>query len=450
MRTFLCVVGGFLASSVLAAPVPPEEKPKPRAKLVGTLTIGAPVGSALWSPDGGHLILVTDKRVLVYARDQIGADKPKPLTAFDRPDSYGEVGMTPDGGLFVLAPAGQKVNAENRLYRWSAKTLTGAGEPKPDKVIDLEADNPRGALPSADGGSLYATMMTSRPVANANPNGWRGSVEYLPTFLRLSMKTGDVAKRVAFSDLSQDRYAGSAVDPRTGRLYMATHTEAETTVVCREADGGKLVWEKKLPVKPDVDSIGTFLLSPDGGKLLFRQPTLTVVPQGGGGGVQFGPGGFGPGGGRAGGGGGGQPRAVSYQSTSTLVTFDAKTGEIGPELSKGDLHGGQGYAFSSDGRLLFASISTAEGGKLGVWETKTGNEVKAWTRSNADVSGVFAPNGYELAIIEREQKPVYGPSQYVPNGQGRDGSQMWTTRQEVVRTEFTSTIGLWDLAPLVK
>jgi len=447
MRTLLSVVGGLLVSSLFAAPVPAEEKPKPRAKLVGTITLNVSVQSAFWTPDGGHLILVTDKRVLVYARDQIGAEKPKALTAFDRPDSHEAVGLTPDGGLFVLAPAGQKVNAENRLYRWNAKALTGGGEPKADKVIDLEADNPQGATPSADGSSLYSTVMTTRPVANANPNSRRGSYEYLPTFLRLNMKTGDVMKRVAFSDLSQDRYAGSTVDPSTGRLYLATHTEAETTVTCREADG-KQVWEKKLPVKPDVDSLGSFRLSPDGGKLLFRQPTLTVE-QPGGGGNPFGQGGFGPGGGRAGG-GGGPARPVSYTSTATLMTFDTKNGEIGPDLSKGDIRGGQGHSFSSDGRLLFASVHTAEGGKLAVWETKTGNEVKAWARAYADVSGAFAPNGYELAIVERDQKQVFGPTQNVPSGQGRDGSQMWTSRQDVVRTEFTSTIGLWDLAPLVK
>ena len=74
----------------------------------------------------------------------------------------------------------------------------------------------------------------------------------------------------------------------------------------------------------------------------------------------------------------------------------------------------------------------------------------AWARAHADVSGAFAPNGYELVIVERERKEVYGPAQNVPSGQGRDGSQMWTTRQEVVRTEHSSTIGLWDLAPLVK
>lgn len=141
---------------------------------------------------------------------------------------------------------------------------------------------------------------------------------------------------------------------------------------------------------------------------------------------------------------------VSYTSSATLVTFDTKNGEVGPELSKVDLQGGGGYSFSTDGRLLFAQIYGANSGKLAVWDTKTGAEVKVWTRTNADVSGVFAPNRYELTIVERDRKEVYGPAQNVPSGQGRDGSQMWTTRQDVVRTEYSSTIGLWDLAPVVK
>lgn len=450
MRPLLALL--LVVPVLLAAPVPTaEEKPKPRAKLLGTLTLSVPVVSAFWTPDSGHLILVTDKRVLVYPRDQVGAEKPKPLTAFDRPDSHGEVGLSPDGGLFILAPAGRKVNTENRLYRWSAKTLTGGGEPKPDKVIDLEADNPQWAALSADGASLYATLLTTRPVPSANPNTPRNSVEYLPTFLRMSTKTGDVAKQVAFSDLSQDRYAGSMIDSRTSRLYLATHTEAETTVTCREADSGKQVWEKKLPVKPDTDSIGVFLLSSDGSRILYRQPTLTVQQPGGFGGQggfggPGGPGGFAPPGGRAA--RPGQP--VSYTSSAALVTFDTKNGEVGPELSKVDLQGGGGYSFSTDGRLLFAQTYAANSGKLAVWDIKTGAEVKVWTRTNADVSGVFAPNGYELTIVERERKEVYGPAQNIPSGQGRDGSQMWTTRQDVVRTEYSSTIGLWDLVPVVK
>ncbi len=449
MRTLLALA--LLAPALVAAPVPEDkEKPKPRAKLLGTLTVGVNVRSAHWLPDGKHLVLVTDQRVLVYPRDQIGAEKPKPLTAFDRPSGSDTVRPTADGGLWALAPAGRKVNAENRLYFWSAKTLTAGSEPKADRVIDLEADNPHGLTVSADGGSVFATLMTTRPAANANPNQGRRGVEYIPQFLRMSGKTGDVVQKVAFADLSQDRYAGSAIDPRTGRLYLAVHTEGETVVTCREPDGGKQVWERKLPVKPDPDGIGEFLLSPDGDRVLFRQPTLVVRQDGGGVPGGFGGGGgnpFAPGGAR--GGGGGRPPQVSYQTSSSLVVLDAKSGEPGPELAKGDQLSGQGHAFSTGGRLLFANISTHEGSRLTVWDLKVGAEVKGWARAYADASGAFAPNGYELLIVEREQKDVLGPRVAVPGGFTGQGQQ-WDTRQEVIRVDHTSTVGVWDLSPVVK
>lgn len=455
MRHILPLLVFVATPALVAAPVPEDkEKPKPRAKLLGTLTVTANVRAAHWMPDGKHLVLVTDQRVLVYPRDQVGAEKPKPLTEFTCPSGSDTVRLTADGGLWALAPAGRKVNAENRLYFWSAKTLTAGGEPKADRVIDLEADNPHGVTVSSDGGSVFALQMTTRPVANPNPNQGRRSVEYVPTFLRLSGKTGDVVAKVAFTDLSQDRYAGSAIDPRSGRVYLAVHTEGETIVTCREADGGKQVWEQKLPVKPDVDSIGEFLLSPDGDRILYRQPTLTVR-QDNGGGFGGGLGGgnpFAPGGARGGGGGGGggRPPQVSYQSSSTLVVLDTKKGEPGPELTKGDQLSGQGHGFSADGRLLFAAVGTPEGSRLAVWDLKAGTEVKGWARAYADANGVFAPTGYELLIVERERKDVLGPRVAVPVGGADRGGQQWDTRQEVIRVDYTSTVGIWDLSPVVK
>ncbi len=439
MRTLLKLL--LVAGPLLAAPVPAtDDKPKLRAKLLGTLVVSTRVQSVFWTPDGKHLVLVGDKRVIVYPRDQVGTPAPKPVAAFDRPDVYGEVGQTGDGGLWVLAPAGNKVNAENRLHFWSAKSLVSPGEPKADRVIDLEADNPTGAVVSADGRSVFATLMTTRALPNGNGN--RDSVEYLPKFLRLSAKTGDVVKATPLADLTEGRYAGSAFDPRTGQLYLAVHAGDETVVSCRDLDGGKPVWERKLPLKPDLDSFGVFVLSPDGSRIAYRQPTLTVVPPGG-----FG-GGPPP---RGGGAGGGRPIQVAYTSTSTLLTFDAKTGEPGAKLAKADIRGAGGHSFSADGRLLFATLTTTEGSKLGVWEVKSGAELKTWARGRADVDGTFAPSGFELAIVERERKDVLGPRVTVPNGFNRDGSQqLWDTRQEVVRVEYTSTVGVWDLSPVVK
>jgi hypothetical protein len=66
-----------------------------------------------------------------------------------------------------------------------------------------------------------------------------------------------------------------------------------------------------------------------------------------------------------------------------------------------------------------------------------------------DVDGAFAPAAPLLAIVERERKDVLGPRVAVPGGYGGSGQQ-WDMRQEVVRTEYTSVIGLWDLAPVVK
>ena len=51
MRPLLALLA--LAPALLAAPVPAaDEKPKPRAKLLGTFTLDVEVQSAFWTPDG--------------------------------------------------------------------------------------------------------------------------------------------------------------------------------------------------------------------------------------------------------------------------------------------------------------------------------------------------------------------------------------------------------------
>jgi hypothetical protein len=212
----------------------------------------------------------------------------------------------------------------------------------------------------------------------------------------------------------------------------------ETVVECREPDGGKQVWERKLPGKAAPNTLGAMTLTPDGGQVAFVQPTVTANPQQPGGPFPPGAGG----GGRA---GGGRAQPVSYSHAAAVVMLSTKTGEPGAEVSKTPLSGAQVHSFSGDGRLLFAGLGGADGSRLVVWDGKTGTEVKTWNRGSADVSAAFTPSGYELAIVERERKETTR-STVVPGG----GGQQWETRNEVVKVDYTSVIGVWDLAPVVK
>ena len=80
-RTLLIAL--LLATPLLAAPTPPEEKPKPRAKLLGTVKLDKRVQEVCWTPDAKHLIVVADEKALVIGRDQLGEDAPaKPIAEF--------------------------------------------------------------------------------------------------------------------------------------------------------------------------------------------------------------------------------------------------------------------------------------------------------------------------------------------------------------------------------
>lgn len=423
MRAFAVLL--LLTLPLLSAPVPAEEKPKPRAKLVATLSVPVRVEATQWMPDGKHLVLVTDQRVLVYPREQFRADKPKPLTAFDRPQQMNQVELTPDGGLCVFTWAGTKVNAESRLSVWSAKSLLGGGEPKADRVLDLSTSYIQAPRLATDGGVVGVVVERN---ADGDPNGG-----YKPTLLRVSGKTGDVVAKTPLSELADGQYTGSLFDPHSGRIYVATRLNGEDSLTCRELGAAKPLWERKLPGKASRYYDNHFLLSADGRRLAYVQPTESVVPpkppQGG-----LRPGGV-------------PPRAESVPTRSLLV-LDTKTGERGPELTTEDIRDARAHAFSADGRLLFAEIATADETKLGVWDVTTGAEVKVWSRDqrspgsgrtiSGDIGGAFHPTAAELVIVEREFREV--PAPFV----GTDG------RRGVERVDYTTVVGLWDLSAVVK
>ena len=115
----------LLTGPLLAAPVPPDEKPKARVKLLGTVKLDKRVQQVCWTHDAKHLIVVTDEKALVIGRDQMGEDAPvKPIAEFALPvGGMCKFGVTPDGTeLYALVTAG-RINAETRLCYWTLKDL---------------------------------------------------------------------------------------------------------------------------------------------------------------------------------------------------------------------------------------------------------------------------------------------------------------------------------------
>lgn len=439
-------------AAAVAAPIPADaEKPKPRPRLTGTVSIPAQVDDVLWLPDGKHLILrCNDGVARVVRRDQFGDDEPaaRPVAEFKLPAGGHHLALSPDGGeVYAVASAGGRLTAESRAHFWNVKrVLDGKDLAKADRVVALDVDTINTATLTADGRRFVAAVVEPRKAAAQQQpvgGGWGGSQsrEYSARFERVSAKTGD--RDGEWVKLDDDTsYAGHTFDPKANRLFVLLHAGDELLMRCFDLAGGKAAWERKLPGPTLKGAMGNLVVSPDGNWVGVVQPTLFANP------AQQGPGGN-PFGGRGGGGPAGRPQQVSYSSRSVPVLLSAKTGEP-VELPADDITHTQLFGFSADGRLMAGTVHRDTGvSQTVVWDTKTGQVVKAWA-GRGDVHLAFAPAGHELLAVERERKDVYGATTAVPQGFSGNGGQQWTTNREVIRTEFKSTLGVWDLAPLVK
>lgn len=428
-----------LAAPVLAAPVPAEEKPKPRPKLLGTLKLNKAVEQAVWTPDAKHLILVVDGKGLVVSREQLGEDAPpKPAGEFDLPVNGGlEFGFTPDGGeLYAVAAAGFRFNAESRLCFWSLKDLLdGKKKAKPDRVVSLEADNPSGTTLAADGRSVYAVVSEPRPGAGA-VNGITPAVGKV---LRLSARTGDVADELLALDHKDGTLVGAAVHPESGRVVAHFQVGEEHVLRGYDLPTKKVRWEKKYEqAPPNGGSSLTPRLSPDGKVVVvfcarqFQMPPPGFVPQPG------------------------QPVPVNTVVAVSPRLLDAGSGAEVGDLGGDDVTFAGAGGFSSDGRLLFGYLQRNSGVQHVVWDARTGKPLKTWNRGTSNITTAFAPGRHELLSVERTDTPVFAPQRQRVWGDLlssdillKDSIQI-SPVQEVVRTDTVSIVGVWDLSPLAK
>ena len=425
----------------LAAPVPAEEKPKPRPKLLGTLKVKKLVEHVVWTPDGTHLILVADGKGLVIPRDQLGEDAaPKPVAEFDLPTGSGmHFGLTPDGTeVYALLTAGGRFNAETRLCFWTVKDLTdGKKKAKPDRAVSLEVDNPATFALTGDGRSLF--VVTSEVRGGATPPGQ--NPQYVGKVFRLSARTGDIADEVLTLDEKESSLAGASVHPASGRVFAHYQTAEEHVVRCLDVTTKKVKWERKFEQPPPHTTSVHPWVSPDGKAVVAfvsRQlniPQPGAVPQPG------------------------QPPPLQTVVTTSPHLLDAASGEPISELGDNDVTWSGVHSGSADGRLAFGWLNRNSGAQQVAWDTKTGKPLKTWARGVNISSAAFAPARHELAVVERNE--VYQPVPQNPfnpvllNDLVVDSRALdsWTLRQPPVLQplpEVYSIIGVWDLSPLVK
>ncbi len=430
----------LLAAPLLAAPVPPEDKPKPRAKLLGTVKLNSRVNEVCWTPDAKHLIVVTDEKGLLIDRDQLGEDAPvKPIAEFALPaGGMCKFGMTPDGTELYAMVTAMRCNAETRLCYWTLKDLLdGKKKAKPDRVVSLEVDNPNHFAFSADGKNLYTVVSEPRRGGVLQPNG---QLAQIGKVLRSSTRTGDIAEEWPPLELPNATLVGAATHPGSGKVFAHFQTAEEHVVRCFDRAGKKEKWERTFSQPSPHANIGNGpKVSPDGRVVVafwFRQlqiPQAGAVPQPG------------------------QPPPLVAVNTISPQLLNAATGASIADLGGDDVYNSEVIDFSPDSKLMFGWLSRNGGMQYVVWETRTGKPLKTWNRGSGDLTAAFAPARHELAIVERSQTQVMERQERIHGGilMDTDGidSQMIRNQiqqPQVLRVDHTAIVGIWDLAPLAK
>ncbi|MCU0704396.1 MAG: hypothetical protein MUF18_10510 [Fimbriiglobus sp.] len=432
----------LLVVFALSAPLLADDKPKPRVRLLGTVAVDRPVTRIHWTPDSKHLILITDDKGLVVARDQFGDDAAaKPVVEFALPANGGiQFALTPDGTeLCAVAAAGGRFNAETRLCSWTLKDLLdGKGKAKPDRMVSLEADNPDWFTLSADGKSLFAVLVEPR----AGGPAIGGLPQVVGKVVRANAKTGDTAEAVADLTITDASLLGASLHAASGRVFAHFQTADEHVVRCLDVATGKKKWDWRAEspaanldgqpprVSPDGKAVVAFV-SRQGPRDLDRPlPPPRLGPDR-------------------------EPIAFGGVRGTRPVLLAGETGKLIADLGGDDATSGDVADFSYDGKLLFGWVSSQEGVRYVAWDAASGKPLKTWNRGAGVDAAAFAPGRYELACAERPDHGLLPPRDLLPRFDLRRASAYPPERdRDPVRpntpTATGCVVGIWDLAPLVK
>jgi hypothetical protein len=309
-------------------------------------------------------------------------------------------------------------------------------------VTVLDIGNFSEANLSEDGRRLYLMTMEYKSSGSSiwDRHNGRSSARLIPQLAQYSTKTGDKVADVWTMADEGKTHRHLSHDVRAGRLYTTEYSGDDFTVQALPLGKDKPLWEKKLEGKASQQVDCDVMHAGGDGPIACSYGEFLERPE-----PQQGP----PGRGQ---------RPQMQQATRTnLVVLNSKTGETMHRLSQDDTLYATMHGFSHDGQLFLGELSSGSSSTLNVWHTGTGKVLKTWGGNFSSYRSddreqrtafAFAPKSHELATLHAIGYHIEGPKTFTPpTGHGQTN---WTQTPNILRTEYTTTIGLWDFASLLK
>ncbi len=433
-----------------------------KAKLIDTIEVDKPISAPEWA-DHGRLLYVVVKpadrsieRALSQAANRTytmqsyrttpaKADEVRLFNSFEYP-AGGFLGQFGDDmSAAVYSPARGRINAPDLIQFFTLDQRLVAPRRDSSQVeIDVaEVGKPFAISP--DGKAVFAEQVkTTGDDTNV-------------TVRLLDPKTGDAVRTLGTFGGENLTVRGYKLSRAADRLFVYLHGRDYVTVECIDVATNKSVWNVQFPDRPRPEgrqvSLAPNLLVPSrDGKLVAAHLT-------------------------------------KGQDGAETRVLDATNGESVVEL-QGVPAGGAAVPldFSHDGRLLVGKTSyprnrnpgfggAGEGGavpagplgrpagetgpdQLVVWDLRSGKVLRAWD-DQLRVEVAFAPDRPVLAVVESERTVTgarVGGGGFNPGGDrtgggrtgGFGGGGAPVDAGAAPTLTYRSTIGFWDLAPLVK
>ncbi|MEO2088424.1 MAG: sigma-70 family RNA polymerase sigma factor [Gemmataceae bacterium] len=439
-----------------------------KAKLIDTISVDAQLGGPMWSDDGKTIYVTyatepgtrgaVARSSLAGFETASGRSSPERMVAEVSGTSGNFLGFFNGGQSYAYyTAAGRRINAPDMITLMDlvAKKVNGASGATMKFVGVMKGS---AEVELAEVGKPFAISPDGKVVFSEQVKATGDDVAV--TIRVLDPKTGDAVRTLGTFGGENLTVRGYKLSRAADRLFVYLHGPDYVTVECIDVANSKTVWNVQFPDRPRPTT-------PDGRRAPLSLSSNLLVPSRDGKLVAV--------------------HLARGADGAEARVLNAATGKEVVEL-QGVPAGGAAVPldFSHDGRLLVGKTSYprdrnqrggfggGEGGgvpagplggpggqtgpdQLVVWDLKTGKVLRAWD-DQLRVEVAFAPDRPVLAVVESE-RTMTGPRGgggggggfNADRGGGRVGGGGGPADPAAAPTvTYRSTIGFWDLAPLVK